>query len=468
MSIKLNVFPCDWKVARVSPIFKAGERNDTNNYRPISVLWTVPRIFERLIYEQFYSYLNRHNLLNQRQSGFRSLHSTVTAVLDLTNQWCFNIDRGMISGVIFLDLKKAFDTVDHNLLLTKLKHYGMQEKTLQWFRSYLSDRSQRVYINGILSDKEQITCGVPQGSTLGPLLFLIYINDLSSAIDFATTRMYADDSNLTYTACGIPTLQYEMKRDIERLKDWLTANKLTLNILKSEVMLVGSRQRIATITENINLSINGISLMKVDHTKCLGVLIDEHLTWNSHLTSVAQNVSSGICVFRRAKPDVANNYLIDVYRSIIEPYFDCCCIVWDGIGEGLANKLQKLQNHAARIIIGAHYMTPSKEVLSKLGWAPLEERRNKLKAVMMFKIVNGLAPAYLNEMFQGVASTNAYNLRSSNKNLALPKARTDYYRKSFAFTGAKIWNGLPQSLKEEQCLETFKTKLKSLDLLVNI
>ena len=138
----------------------------------------------------------------------------------------------MVSGVIFLDLKKAFDTVDHNLLLTKLEYIGVQIEALEWFRSYLSDRSQRVYVNGVLSDKEAIKCGVPQGSILGPLLFLIFINDLSTVAEFATTRMYADDSNMTYTACGISTLQKEMNRDIQRLKDWLFANKLTLNILR--------------------------------------------------------------------------------------------------------------------------------------------------------------------------------------------------------------------------------------------
>ena len=171
----------------------------------------------------------------------------------------------------------------------------------------------------------------------------------------------------------------------------LVANKLTLNILKSEFMLVGSRQKVATITDNLKLSINGISLRKVNQTKCLGIVIDDHLTWNSHVTSVARKVSSGIGALRRTKPFIPKEHLINIYRSIIEPYFDYCCIVWDGIGEGLANRLQKLQNRAGRVITGAPYTKSSKEILSQLDWASLGERRNQLKAVMMYKIVNGLA-----------------------------------------------------------------------------
>ena len=173
LSVSSGVYPVDWKLAKVSPIYKTGERIDPNNYRPISVLSTIARIFEKIIYEQFYDYLNRKNILDPRQSGFRSFHSTVTALLDLTNQWCFNIDRGLINGVLFLDLKKTFDTVDRNLLLIKLEYVGVRGQTLEWFKSYLSNRSQVVFISGVLSEHEQIKCGVPQGSILGPLLFLI-------------------------------------------------------------------------------------------------------------------------------------------------------------------------------------------------------------------------------------------------------------------------------------------------------
>ena len=178
LSLKSGEYPDDWKLAKVSPVFKAGERNDPNNSRPISISSTISRVFEKLVYEQIYNYLTKNNLLDSRQSGFRSLHSTVTAFLDLTNQWCFNIDRGLVSGILFLDLKKAFDTVDHQLLLTELEYIGIRGRALEWFKSYLESRFQIVFTKGVLSDKAILRCGVPQGSILGPLSFLIYLTIL--------------------------------------------------------------------------------------------------------------------------------------------------------------------------------------------------------------------------------------------------------------------------------------------------
>ena len=212
LSLKSGEYTDDWKLAKVSPVFKAGERNDPNNYRPISISSTISRVFEKLVNEQISNSLIKYNLLDSRQSGFRSLHSTITALLDLTNQLCFNIDRGLVSGILFLDRKKAFDTVDHQLLLTKLENIGIRGHALEWFKSYLVNRFQMVYTNGVLPEKAILRCGVPQGSILGPLLFLIYINDLTTIADFATVRMYADDTNMTFTACSIPELIHDMNK----------------------------------------------------------------------------------------------------------------------------------------------------------------------------------------------------------------------------------------------------------------
>ena len=400
-SLKSGEYPDDWKLAKVSPVFKAGERNDPNNYmyRPISILSTISRVFEKLVYEQIYNYLIKNNLLDSCQSGFRFFHSTVTALLDLTIQWRFNIDRGLVSGILFLDLKKAFDTVDHQLLLTKLEYTGISGHALEWFKSYLVNRFQIAYTNGVLSEKAILKCGVPQGSILGPLLFLIYINDLTTIADYATVRMYADDTNMTFTACSIPELQHDMNIDLQFLQNWLIANRLTLNVLKTEFMLVGSRQRVATLTQELDLSINGISLKRVNSSKCLGVEIDEFFTWDAHVTSVSQKVSSGIGVIKKIKPFVPTSNLISVYQSSVEPYLDYCSVVWDDISDQLTDKLQILQNRAARVITGADYRMHTNELLTKLGWSSLKEKRNKQKAHMMFKIMNGMAPAYLKDIF---------------------------------------------------------------------
>ena len=463
-SIEQSEFPDDLKIGKILPIFKSGERNDANNYRPISVLSCISRIFERLIYEQFYSYLVNNSLLNPRQSGFRSLHSTVTALLDLSNEWCFNIDRGMINGVIFLDLRKAFDTVDHSLLLTKLKFIGIDNRTLKWFRSYLSGRRHKSFVNGILSDEQPITCGVPQGSILGPLLFLVYINDLTTSLEFSTGRMYADDTNITFASNNLIDLEREMNKDLRNIATWLTANKLTLNILKSEYMLISSRQRIAAFGGNFKLECNGMSLSMVVKTKCLGLQIDKHLTWDSHVNSITKKVVSALVMLKRIKRLVPYKNLISVYKSTIEPYFDYCSTVWNSIGSELSSKLQRLQNRAARIITGARYTKRSKEVLSRLGWQTLKQRRLEQTAIMMFKISNKMTPNYLEEMFQRDFGSKVYDLRSSDRNYVLPKNRTDYYNKSFAFTGAKVWNSLPNDLKQITSLETFKKRLKSIDL----
>ena len=247
--------------------------------------------------------------------------------------------------------------------------------------------------------------------------------------------MYADDTNLTFTGCNIHELQEQMSVVIQCLKNWLIANKLTLNVIKTEFMLVGSRQRIATMTENMNTFLNGISLNRVNCSKCLGVEIDEFLTWDTHIASVSKKVSSGISIMRKIKPFIPISSLLKIYQSIVEPYFDYCSIVWNGIGDNLADKPQILQNRAARVITGADYLTPTKELLNKLGWSNLKERRNKQKAFMMFKIVNGMTPRYLKDIFSARPGASVYNLRTSQDDNCHTKGQNGLLQEEFRVYG---------------------------------
>ena len=257
-SISTGIFPSEWKTARVSPIFKKGKKNDPNNYRPISVIPAVAKIFEKVIFEQLYNYFNINRLLTHCQSGFRSLHSTLTALLEATSNWSVNIDSGLLNGVIFIDLKKAFDTIDHDILLRKLQIYGVDQSSLKWFQSYLSGRSQKCNVNGCLSSSVPVAYGVPQGSNLGPLLFLVYINDLPNCLSAASPRMFADDTNISYAANTLSELENVINSELKNLKYWLEANKLSLNIAKTEFMIIGSRQRMhAHSNENINIDLDG-------------------------------------------------------------------------------------------------------------------------------------------------------------------------------------------------------------------
>ena len=225
-SINTGIFPDEWKYAKVIPIHKHGKRNCTDNYRPISIIPVVAKVFERIIYNQLSLFFCENRLLNNCQSGFRGLHSTVTALLEATNEWAYNIDSGKINAVMFLDLKKAIATVDHEILLGKLKLYGVHGIAVNWFRSYLNNRKQRCYVNGHLSSNYRFMhCGVPQGTILGPLLFLIYINDLPNCLSHSRARMFADDTHMTYSSNNINDINMYFNEDLLNVSEWLSANK---------------------------------------------------------------------------------------------------------------------------------------------------------------------------------------------------------------------------------------------------
>ena len=366
-----------------------------------------------------YSFSANEEIITNRQSGFRSLHSTVTALLEATDSWAFNIDCGNVNAVVFLDLKKAFDAVDHKVLLAKLSLYGIQEPAYDLFKSYLNNRTQKCVIYGSLSKACSLGCGVPQGTIRGPLLFLIHINDLPNCLSFCQPRMYAYDTHLTYASADLHSMQSSLNRDLSNIHNWLLCNKLTLNSTKTEFMLIGSRQKLSTLSESLELSIDNVPI-KVSTSKSLGILIDDNMAWHSHIDKLSKKIASGIGAIKRIKPFVSPEILHCIYSDLVTPHFDYCSVVWSNCGKTLSEKLQKLQNRAARILTSSPYDADAGYLLQQLDWKYLITQRQIQVALMVFKALNDLGHNCLSSMFTE-RCTLGYVSRDSTNKLNVPQ-----------------------------------------------
>lgn len=460
-SISSGVFPVDFKMAKVTPIYKSELKDNMNNYRPISVISPIAKVFERIIYNQLYSYLQTNNLLSKHQSGFRSSHSTATSLIDATMEWLSNMDNGKFNSVVFLDLSKAFDTVDHSILIQKLRLYGLSVQTLKWFESYLTDRTQCCSINGHFSSFKKIKCGVPQGSILGPLLFLIYINDLPNCVHHSKPRMYADDTNLTTSGRSLKKVIQSTNKDLSNIKQWLLANKLSLNATKTEHMFIGSDDNLNKTRNTSQINIDGHALNSVKSNKCLGVHIDERLSWDGHIDHVSKKISQAIAGLKQARPLVSKEVALAIYNSLIQPLFDYCDVVWDNLMASQATRLQKLKNRAGRVITQQGYDVRSYVIREELGWKTLQEMRDQHKLVLIYKALNNLAPPYLLDYLHLCNYSENYNLRDREMKIALPRPKTNYLKNSFALSGGKLWNGLPTEARLATSLKLFKKTLST-------
>ena len=458
-SLETSQFPDPWKIARVSPIFKDGDKTEKSNYRPISVLPVVSRLFEKLVFSQLYQYLNDNCFINSNQSGFRELHSTATCLLKNTDDWYNGLDTGNLAGMVFVDLKKAFDTVDHQILCRKLESYGVLHRELAWFGSYLSNRVQYCRVNGVDSQIENIDIGVAQGSCLGPLLFLVYINDLPRSVKNSTISRYADDTSLCFKSKDLSRLNEALNEDLSRLDAWLINNKLSLNVAKTQSMLVSTKAKRKTLdksSQHLQVKINGTELEVVSKSKYLGVLLDNSLDWKDQVQAVSLKVSRGLGILKHAKKCLPFSALTSLYTSIVEPHFRYCCSVWGCAGTTEINRLQKLQNRAARIVTNSSFDTPSNKLIEKLGWKTINELIDIESKTIVFKSLNELAPPYLRSLFRKNSQSTSYRLRNTSTDLRLPKIGTENGKKSFLFRGAKLWNSLSANCKQAASLSTFK------------
>ena len=439
LSLATGVFPSDWKNAKVVPVFKAGCKSNVENYRPISVLSIVSKIIERAVHDQMYSYLSLNHFLNPSQSGFRSQYSTSTTVIDVEDFILKNMDEGKVTGAIFLDLKKAFDTVNHSLLLNKLKKFGIRDIEINWFKSYLNNRMQSVKVGSTLSDLKPINIGIPQGSILGPLLFIIFVNDLPDSV-ICKTVMYADDTSLLISSSDPLCLQNSLNLNMCKIASWFRKNHLTLNISKTKLMLFGTPQNLSKY-QNISLIYDGETIERVDNFKYLGIVFDSHMTWSHHIDLIASNVSKRCGVIRRVKYYLPNYILKKLADTLVMPHFDYCSHVWSNCSLTLSSKLQILLNNLARIILSADIRTNIDSMMSSLKWLKLDERWNNHILVMLYKCLTGKAPDYLCSKFSFTNSTHDHDTRGTSSNsLVVPQFKNNSGKRLFQARAANLWN----------------------------
>ena len=317
---EFGIFPQSLKIARVTPLFKGGSKDSSNCYRPISIISPLSKLIEKLISKRLVKFLDKFNIIKDNQYGFRSAHSTNHAIATISEKIRKNLDSREHTVSIFLDLSKAFDCVNHNILLDKLKYYGIRGVALEFFRSYLNNRQQFTIVNGVISDIFTIICGVPQGSTLGPLLFLLYINDISTASKFISI-LFADDTCLIMNNKNLKTLEEMCNRELKEIDVWFRANKLTANINKASKFMLSTASK-NQMQSNFQIKMGESCLERVKSIKYLGVMIDDLLSWNNHAQYLNKKLSSACGILGKIKYYVDVPTLITIYFSFLQKAWD--------------------------------------------------------------------------------------------------------------------------------------------------
>ena len=319
LSFLTGEFPDALKIAKVIPIFKSGSVVDVNNYRPISLLSIFDKIIEKLMYKQLYDFLSNNDILFNNQFGFRKNLSTSLALMQITERIRKSIDNKKFGCGIYIDLSKAFDTVNHEILLKKLDHYGVRGSSLNWFRSYLCNRKQYVFLNGESSSLETLTCEVPQGSVLGPLLFLIYINDLPNISDKLEFFLFADDANIFFEHESLNKLEKIINLELKKLSNWLIINRLSLNISKTNHLIFHPFNK--KVNKKVTLIINRKAITEKQQIKYLSIMIDSTLTWKGQVDKVCLSMSRTIGMIYKIRPYVNKKILLMIYYCL-----SCMCL----------------------------------------------------------------------------------------------------------------------------------------------
>ena len=466
-SLVSGSFPESFKSAIVRPVLKKPSLDPENfgNYRPISNLPFLSKITEKVVLAQLLKHLQTNKLLYHLQSAYRSDHSTETALLKICNDILSALDDKNVALLSLLDLSAAFDTIDHSILLSRLQTcFGISGSVLSWFESYFSGRFQSVSVHGTLSTPSPLLHGVPQGSVLGPILFVLYTYPLFTIVNahLLSHHSFSDDNQLYITgpASEISSLVSSTQSCISQLKSWMTVNKLKLNEDKTEMILISSPKSNLTLPSSVDL--NGCSVTISSSVRNLGVTFDQSLSFRQHVANVCR-----LCYLEIRRISSVRHFLSDdatktLLCAFVLSRLDYCNALLAGSPKHLIEKLQKVQNHAARLVFRCSKFDHVTPLLHSLHWLPVHLRIDYKISSLCFKVLESTAPSYLSDLLHVYTPPRQLRSSSDDRLFCVPHVRTKSYgQRSFAYQGAYTWNQLPLSVRHSQSLAPFKTKLKT-------
>ena len=468
-SLQSGEFPESWKCALVQPLLKKpGLDKILSNYRPVSNLQFVSKLTEKAVVAQFLDHIAQNCPLPVFQSAYRINHSTETALAKVQSDILCRMDKGEVVLLVMLDLSAAFDTVDHQILLKQLQmDFGVEGTVLNWFRSYLTNRCETVKINHAVSDKHSLSCGVPQGSCLGPILFTAYASTLFKITEkhSVSAHSYADDCQLYVSfrpsgnACNSAVKALE--DCIEDIRKWMFTFKLKINDSKTEFMIIGTRQQLSKVQID-SIRVGDDDIVPVTSVRNLGVIFDKNSSMNDHVSKLCKIGYYQLYSIRQIRSYLTEENTRLLVQAFIFSHLDYCNSLLFGITKYQLDKLQRLQNSAARLIMDTPRFTSISPVLHELHWLKVEYRIQYKILMLVYRGINNLAPAYITDFLQPVFCSH-YSLRSNDSNELEPlKTRcTTLGDRSFAAAGPELWNDLPQFIRNATSLNTFKKLLKT-------
>ena len=458
-SFKDNCLPVSWKLAHVIPIHKKGGTSDPNNFRPISLTSTCCRVMERIINNKLIDFLLECNLITRHQHGFIRKRTTDTNLLECLYDWTINLQSREVTDVIYFDFKKAFDSVSHLKLLSKLQAYGITGNLLAWINNFLSNRTQKVKINNTLSHIVEVSSGVPQGSVLGPTLFLIFINDVCDIFNNLTVscKLYADDIKL-YSCYDTKASINDLSVAIDKLYQWSVTWQLPIAIDKCFLCRIANTHRLNNCSHTYH--VNGCALPLVDHIRDLGVTVDSRLKFDKHIALIVHKAMSRCRLILKCFHSRNATIMLQAYVTYVRPILEYCSSVWSPHCKYLIDKIEKVQRFFTKRLAGLHIMSYCNR-LKSLHLQSLESRRLIHDLVLCYKLLHDKSDSSITttlNLCRNITRGHSYKL---SKRLCT----TDVTKFYFSNRIVNVWNRLPNSVVSSPTVAVFKKRLIDADLI---